>query len=64
MDLCGYQEAAKLLAVPIGTLYAWVHQKRVPHVRLGSKVVRFDRAELQVWIDAKRVGATGVSDAA
>lgn len=55
MELCGYKDAAKLLGVPLGTLYAWVHQKRVPHIRLGRRAVRFDREALRNWIASRRV---------
>jgi excisionase family DNA binding protein len=55
MELCGYKEAAKFLGVPLGTLYAWVHQKRVPHVRFGARAVRFDRQALRAWIDRKTI---------
>lgn len=57
MELCGYQEAATFLRVPLGTLYAWVHQKRVPHIRLGPRAVRFDLAELRTWLESQRVEA-------
>ena len=56
-NLVGYPEASRLLGVPIGTLYAWVCQKRVPHIRLGPRAVRFNRAELERWLGSKRVGA-------
>jgi excisionase family DNA binding protein len=50
-----YDQAAKLLAVPIGTLYAWVHHHKVPHIRISARMVRFDRAELVSWLEARRV---------
>lgn len=50
-----YKEAAKVIGVPVGTLYAWVCQKRVPHVRYGPRMVRFRRAELVQWIEERRV---------
>ena len=52
-----YAQAADLLAIPIGTLYAWVHQRRIPHHRLSGRMVRFDRGELQGWLEGHRVGA-------
>jgi excisionase family DNA binding protein len=53
MKLIPYHEAAKLLHVPVGTLYAWVHENRVPHVRLGARTVRFDVAALEAWVRAR-----------
>ena len=50
-----YREAATLLGVPIGTLYAWVHTRAIPHVRLGPRLVRFSRDALGHWLDARSV---------
>ena len=49
-----YREAAKVLGLPVGTLHALVHQKRIPHVRLGARLVRFVRHDLARWV-AERV---------
>jgi len=40
--LMTYQQAAEILGLPRGTLYALVHQNRVPHIRLGRRLIRFD----------------------
>ena len=55
MKLLDYEEAASLLGVRRGTLYAWVSLRRVPHVRFSARCVRFDEAELRSWIEAQRV---------
>jgi excisionase family DNA binding protein len=49
-DLLTYTEAAKILNLKIGTLYALVSQNRVPHLRLGRRLVRFSATELQGWL--------------
>lgn len=49
-DLVGYKEAAAILGIPVGTAYALVHQRRVPHVRLGRRNVKFSRRALAHWI--------------
>ncbi len=54
--LLTYAEAAKLLNVRKGTLYAWVHERRIPHLRLSSRLVRFDEATLRAWLAKRRVG--------
>jgi hypothetical protein len=59
-----YKQAAALLAVPIGTVYAWVHQKRIPHFRISGRCVRFDRAELLCWLDSQRVPVAPLSERA
>lgn len=54
-----YREAARLVSVPVGTLYTWVHEERIPHVRLGPRLVRFPRAELVRWLAARLVRERG-----
>jgi excisionase family DNA binding protein len=57
MEMLGYHDAAAMLGVPVGTVYAWVARRRIPHVRLGPRLVRFRRAELERWIEARHVPA-------
>lgn len=60
--LLKYDDAALLLSLPVGTVYAMVSQKRIPHVRLGPRLVRFVEAELLAWIESRCV--RGAEDAA
>jgi excisionase family DNA binding protein len=55
-ELLTYDQAAKLVNLKLGTLYALVSQKRVPHVRLGRRLVRFSRSELNAWLRRHAVG--------
>lgn len=48
--LLSYADAARLLSLPIGTLYAKVARREIPFVRLGSRTVRFRRPELEAWL--------------
>lgn len=50
-----YAQAADFLSIPLGTLYSWVHQQRIPHIRISGRLVRFEKAELERWIDQQRV---------
>ena len=54
-NLMTYREAAGYLSVPVGTLYAWVHEKRIPHVRLSGRTVRFKRGQLDEYLQAGTV---------
>ena len=54
-DLMTYGQVSKMLGIPRGTLYAWVFERRVPHVRLGKRMVRFSRQEICDWVVQKRV---------
>jgi len=53
----GYAEAAQFLGLPRGTLYWLVSEKRVPHIRLGRRLVRFSVQELQNWLAEHAVPA-------
>ncbi len=59
--LLTYAEAAKLLNVRKGTLYAWVHERRIPHLRLSQRLVRFDEAALQAWLAERQVDSDGAA---
>jgi excisionase family DNA binding protein len=51
----GYSEAAELLGVAKGTLYAWTSRRRVPHYRVGRRCVRFLKSELVSWMQRHAV---------
>ncbi len=62
MKLLKYNEAAKRLNVPVGTLYGWVSEGRVPYFRFGARSVRFDEEVLDKWVCARASGAVEVSN--
>jgi len=39
----------------VGTVYALVHQHRIPHVRFGRRFVRFDPCDLDRWVADRKV---------
>ena len=49
-------EAAQVLCVSVSTLYGWVWQRRIPFVKIG-RAVRFERRDLEKFIEANRVEA-------
>jgi excisionase family DNA binding protein len=49
MEMLNYADAARMIGVPIGTLYSWVGRRQIPHVRLGPRLVRFQRSQLDAW---------------
>ncbi len=55
--LMTYAETADRLSVPVGTLYAWVHERKIPHIRLSARTVRFEASEIQAWLSRRRVSA-------
>ena len=55
MKLITGQEAAEMLSIGLQRLYELVRQGVIPHVKIGSRQLRFDSNELQAW--AKNGGA-------
>ncbi len=62
-SLLGYAAAAELLQLPVGTVYALVSQKRIPHIRLGRRLVRFSEATLREWLAERSVTACTSNEA-
>jgi len=56
-ELLTYAQAAQFLNVRLGTLYALVSRKEVPHVRLGKRLVRFSRRALSSMIADRSIAA-------
>ncbi len=57
---CSYEQLSKETGIPKGTLYSLVCQKRIPHYRLGSRHVLFDRYEIKAWLEKYKVSEAGV----
>ena len=57
-EMLTYTEVVKRTGLKIGTLYALVSQKRIPHVRLSSRLVRFPADDIDAWLEAHRVEAS------
>lgn len=53
-DFLNVSEAASFLRVSISTLYGWVHQRRIPFRKHGSKLV-FSRTDLEGWSKTQEV---------
>lgn len=50
-------EAARLLHVPRSTLYELVRSQGLPHVRIGSRGLRFTRSDLARWVRENSYGS-------
>ena len=48
--LLDYETAAGLLGISRALLRRWVMHRRIPHLRLGPRTVRFDLAKLREWM--------------
>ncbi len=56
-EMITYAEVRRMTALPLGTLYALVARRQIPHVRLGPRLVRFRRGEIEAWLAAHSVPA-------
>ncbi len=48
------QEAAQYAGVSPTTLYKWVSQRKIPHIKLG-RLVKFDPGKVEEWIKQQTV---------
>lgn len=55
MDKIDYEQASRMTGIKKPTLYAMVSQKRIPHFRLGGRLVRFSRSELGKWVQDRYI---------
>ena len=44
-----YEQLSIEWDVPKSTLYAWVHRRQIPFIRLGKRLVRFSRKAIEQW---------------
>lgn len=56
----GYGGAEKITGLPRPTLRWLVHEKRIPHVRVGPRLVLFHVSELRAWLEAHACRPTSV----
>jgi excisionase family DNA binding protein len=54
LELLNVNEAAVYLRVKQSTLYGWVHSRKIPHRKHGSKLV-FCTEELQKWSQTRSI---------
>ena len=53
-ELLNVKELAKIIKVKQGTIYLWVNQRKIPHIKLGKKVL-FNPKDIAHWIDKNTV---------
>jgi excisionase family DNA binding protein len=56
-ELLDIHGVAEVLSVTPRHIQRLVAERRIPYLKIG-RFVRFDRAELSVWLDQQRVGPT------
>lgn len=56
-ELLTYKQASGFLQIQLGTLYSLVSHRRIPHIRLSNRMVRFRRSDIEKWIANQEVSA-------
>jgi len=51
-EILNSEEAAEFLGISINTLYEWVSQKKIPHMKVGG-LLKFKREHLEKWLEKK-----------
>ena len=51
-NLLDIQELSKKLKVKPSTIYGWVHEGYIPHIKLG-RLVRFSERKVEEWLKEK-----------
>ena len=54
LELMNVQETAEFLRLKVSTLYTWVYQKKIPHIKLYGKLL-FNKQELVILIASNNV---------
>lgn len=52
-EIMTIDEVAKYLKVTKKTIYYLIYQKSLPTVKLGSRLLRFRKSDIDKWLDAK-----------
>lgn len=50
------KETAKVLKISVSTLYRWIHQKKISHIKIGSRVL-FSEDYLKEFIQDNTVNS-------
>jgi excisionase family DNA binding protein len=48
-------ELSMYLKVSKPTLYVWIREKKIPHIRLNERVIRFDTQKIDAFMEKHAV---------
>lgn len=50
-----YKDVSEMTGLNINTLYSYVRKQMIPHKRFSTRMVRFEKNEIETWWNEKRV---------
>jgi len=50
----GIEEAAEYLGVKVPTIRTWIKSKGMPFHRIGGKLLKFKKSEIDAWVCEKQ----------
>lgn len=56
-ELLTDDDLTRLTAIKRGTLRALRSRGQIPFIRLGGRIIRYRRADIEAWISSRAVGA-------
>jgi len=54
LSLLTARDISRVLNVQASTVYSWVKKRKIPHIKLGDKTIRFDYKDVQKWINQNK----------
>lgn len=49
------KEVAKVFSLGEPVIYQLIREKRIPHIRLGRRFIRFKCKDVKQWIESKKI---------
>jgi len=62
MELLTTDDVARMLKVNKRTIYYWVERKKIPHIKINNKLIRFRPVDIQEFIEKNLVNPDGVDE--
>lgn len=50
----GVKEVALYLGIKVGTVYSWIHSRKIPYFKAG-RLPRFELVEIDRWMNKQKV---------
>lgn len=58
-EYLSYGQVSEMLGLSMNTLYSMVHRKMIPFIRISDRIVRFERDEIEEWLDRRKAMTRG-----